>query len=198
MRLVLLFAMSAALGISARNNIGVADTPPTELTIVLDFEGQHAEESIVEMKRETASILKPAGFLLDWHLRDEVGHSSYANLVLVKLRGECLMDPSLRSHPVRGPLASSHTTRTKVMPFADIRCDAVSSLVGPADSVIFGRALGRVLSHELWHILGNTFAHAENGIAQRALSAEQLVSGRLDLDPADLERFRFWRTKWDH
>src|SRR5580700_2016520 len=71
MRLVVLFAMSAALGISARNsnNIGVADAPPTELTIVLDFEGQHAEESIVEMKRETASILKPAGFLFDWRLR---------------------------------------------------------------------------------------------------------------------------------
>jgi len=84
------------------------------------------------------------------------------------------------------------------MPFADIRCDAVSSLVGQADSLLFGRALGRVLAHELWHILGNTFAHGENGIAQRALSAEQLVSGRLALDPADLDRFRFWRTKWDH
>jgi hypothetical protein len=198
MRLVLLFAMSAALGISARNNAGLADAPPTELTVVLDFEGQHSEESVAEMKREAASILKPAGFLFDWRLRDEVGHSSYPNLILVKLRGECLTDPSLPSRPLRGPLASSHTTRTAVMRFADIRCEAVSSLVGPADSALFGKALGRVLAHELWHILGNTFTHGENGIAQRALSAEQLVSGRLELDPADLERFRFWRAKWDH
>jgi hypothetical protein len=198
MRLVLLFAMSAALGMSARSNVGLADGPPTELTIVLDFEGQHSEESVAEMKRETASILRPAGFVFDWHFRNEVGHSSYVNLILVKLRGKCLMDPFQRSHPVREPLASSHTTRTTVMRFADIKCDAVSSLVGPADGVLFGRALGRVLAHELWHILGNTFGHGENGIAQRSLSAEQLISGRLDLDPADLERFRFWRAKWDH
>ena len=84
------------------------------------------------------------------------------------------------------------------MRFADIQCDAVSSLVGSADSVLFGRALGRVLAHELWQILGNTPAHGENRIAQRALSAEQLISGRRDLDPADLERFRFWRAKWEH
>jgi len=200
MRLVLLFAMSAALGMSARNNVGLGEAEPTELTIVLDFEGQHSEESVAEMKREAAFIIRPAGFVFDWHLRNEVGHSSYPNLILVKLRGECLMHASLRSrsHPVRGPLASSHTTRTTVMRFADIKCDAVSSLVGPADGVLFGRALGRVLAHELWHILGNTFAHGENGIAQRSLSAEQLISGRLDLDPADLERFRFWRAKWDH
>ena len=198
MRLVLFFAMSAALGMAARNNVELAGAPLAELTVVLDLEGRHSGESVAEMKRETASILKPAGFIFDWHLRNEVGHSSYPNLILVKLKGECLMDPFLRSHPVRGPLAYSHTTRTSVMRFADIQCDAVSSLVGPADNVLFGRALGRVLAHELWHILGNTLAHGENGIAQRALSAEQLISGRLDLDPADLERFRFWHIKWDH
>src|SRR6266481_6433596 len=87
MRLVLLFAMSAALGMSARNNVGFTDAPPTELTIVLDFEGQHSEESVAKMKRETGSIFKPAGFVFDWHLRNEVGHDSYPNLILVKLRG---------------------------------------------------------------------------------------------------------------
>jgi hypothetical protein len=197
-RLALLFAMSAALGMSARNSVGLADAPPTELTIVLDFEGQHSEEAVAEMKRETASILSPAGFAFDWHLRNQVGHNSYPNLILVKLRGECLANPPLPPHPVRGPLASSHATRTAVMRFADIQCSSVSGLVGSADSLLFGRALGRVLAHELWHILGNTFAHGETGITQRAFSAEQLISGRLELHPADLERFRFWRAKWDH
>jgi hypothetical protein len=198
MRLVLLFAMSAALATSARNNAGLADAAPTEFTIVLDFEVQHSEEAVAVMKRETAFIMKPAGFVFDWRLRDEVGHDSFPNLILVKLRGECQISPSLPPHSVRGPLAWSHTTRTTVMRFADIQCDAVSGLVSPADSVLFGRALGRVLAHELWHILGNTFAHGENGIAQPSLSAEQLISGRLDLDPVDLERFRCWRVKWDH
>ncbi len=198
MRLVLFYAMSAVLAMAARNNLELAGAAPTELTIVLDFEGRYSEESVAEMKRETAAIMKPAGFAFDWRIRNDVGHSSYPNLILVKLRGECLADPFVRFHPLHGPLASSHTTRTVVMRFADIQCDAVSSLVGPANCLIFGRALGRVLAHEFWHILGNTFAHGENGIAQRALSAEQLVSERLDLDPADLERFRFWRAKWDH
>ena len=62
MRLVLLIAMSAALGMAARNNVDPAGGDPTELTIVLDFEGRHSDESLAEMKRETASILKAAGF----------------------------------------------------------------------------------------------------------------------------------------
>jgi hypothetical protein len=198
MRLVLFYAMSAVLAMAARNNLELAGAAPTELTIVLDFEGRYSEESVAEMKRETAAIMRPAGFAFDWRIRNDVGHSSYPNLILVKLRGECLADPFVRSHPLRGPLAFSHTTRTSVMRFADIQCDAVSSLVAPANCRIFGRALGRVLAHELWHILGNTFAHGENGIAQRALSAEQLVSEHLELDPADLERFWFRRAKWEH
>lgn len=202
MRLVLLFAMSAALGLAARN-VDPAGADPTKLTIVLDFEGRHSGESIAEMKREAASIMKAAGFAFDWRLRSEAGHNSYPNLILVKLKGECLVDPPRGSRPAGGPLALSHTTRTAVMRFADIQCDAVSSLVRSATggskledrSLLFGRALGRVLAHELWHILGNTFTHGDSGIAQRALSAEQLTSGRLDLDTADLERFRLWRAK---
>jgi hypothetical protein len=76
--------------------------------------------------------MKAAEFVFDWRLRNEIGHDSYPNLILVKLKGECLIDPSRRSHPVRGPLALSHTTRTAVMRFADIQCDAVSSLVRSA------------------------------------------------------------------
>jgi hypothetical protein len=206
MRLVLLFAVSAALGMAAGNNTDPARAEPTELTIVLDFEGPHSDESLAEMKRETASIMKAAGFAFDWRLRSEVGHKSYPNLISVKLKGECLVNPARPSHSVRGPLALSHTTRTAVMRFADIHCDAVSSLVRSGARVgkfehgnlLFGRAMGRVLAHELWHILGNTFAHGENGIAQRAFSAEQLISERLDLDTADIERFRFWRAKREH
>ncbi len=202
MRLVLLFAMSAALGLAARNSLDPGRVKPAELTIVLDFEGSHSDESLAEMKREAASIMESAGFAFDWRLRSEVGHDSYPNLILVKLKGECLVDSPLRPRSPRGPLALSHTTRAAVMRFADIECDAVSSLVGSrlgaGGDVLYGRALGRVLAHELWHILGNTFVHCGNGIAQRAFSAEQLISGRLDLDNAALDSFRSWRAKPEH
>lgn len=190
MRLALIFAMSAALGMAARNNVESTGATPTQLTIVLDFEGRYSDESLAEMKRETAFILKEAGLVIDWRLRSGVGHDAFANLILVELKGECVADQSRRPQSVRGPLAFSHTTSTSVMRFADIQCDAVRRLVGSTNGLILGKALGRVLAHELWHILGNTFAHGENGVAQRALSVEQLISGRLDLDAADLGRFR--------
>src|SRR5947207_6785905 len=115
MRLIWLFAMSAVLGMAVRNTTGPPRAESTDLTIVLDFERRHSDESLAEMKRETASIMEAAGFVFDWRLRSEVGHDSYPNLILVRMKGECLAETSRRSSSLRGPLASSHTTTTAVM-----------------------------------------------------------------------------------
>ena len=53
-----------------------------------------------------------------------------------------------------------------------------------------GRALGRVLAHELYHILGKTHQHNQDGsVAKEAISAKQLISDeRLGFDLNDLYR----------
>jgi len=52
---------------------------------------------------------------------------------------------------------------------------------------MLGRAMGRVLAHELYHIVADTAGHGENGVAQPALSARELTSGQLELRASDVE-----------
>jgi len=53
---------------------------------------------------------------------------------------------------------------------------------------LLGRALGRVLAHEVVHILSKSGAHGRVGVAKTALSGSQLIAPELRLGAADLER----------
>jgi len=51
-----------------------------------------------------------------------------------------------------------------------------------------GRALGRVLAHEVVHMLTGNSGHAHEGVTRRALSGNQLIAPKLRLAPEDLDR----------
>jgi hypothetical protein len=55
---------------------------------------------------------------------------------------------------------------------------------------LLGRAMGRVLAHELYHILGKTHGHNPDGsLAKEAISAKQLIADkRIGFDVRDLAR----------
>ena len=82
-----------------------------------------------------------------------------------------------------------------ILPFSDLACDNIRGAVHSAPiadgqlrgNVLLGRALGRVLAHELYHIVANTSEHDEGGVAQSALSGRELTSGLLELRPSDVE-----------
>jgi hypothetical protein len=60
----------------------------------------------------------------------------------------------------------------------------------PKADLLFGRALGRVLAHELVHVLTGSEAHGREGVQRAALSGKDLISSALVLSPADLARLR--------
>jgi hypothetical protein len=206
MRLVLLCSVSAVLGLAATHVVETPATQPTEVTVILDFKGAYSDQSLDEMKREVASIMKGSGYVFDWRLRNDAAASSFSNLIVVTLTGECLMDPAREIPNESGPLALAHTSGSNVLRFADVHCNAVSHLVSLAAAaggyddrnVLFGRGLGRVLAHELCHILGNTLAHSEDGVFKSTLSGRQLVSRRFEIDPADLDRLRFRHARLEY
>jgi len=53
-----------------------------------------------------------------------------------------------------------------------------------------GRALGRVMAHELYHIVGETTAHQIRGVAKASLSVQDLIGASLDFDIASLTQMR--------
>jgi hypothetical protein len=67
---------------------------------------------------------------------------------------------------------------------------SIERLSVPMRNIVFGRALGRVVAHELYHILALTTEHAEAGVAKPSFSAQDLMSDRFSFNPASLERLR--------
>ena len=96
------------------------------------------------------------------------------------------------------PFAVTYTTGGRLLPFGAVDCDRVRQSLKraftPADysrgDLLFGRALGRVLAHELYHMLARSAAHGKTGVTERALSGDQLCHDRIGLSPQSLAAIR--------
>lgn len=180
-------------------SLAVANAPaPSDLTVVLDFKGTHSDRSVNEMKREAEGIIRPSGLRLDWRSRTEAAHESYQDLVVVEFKGACKVEPVPYVYDELGPLAFTYSTDGTVQPFGEVACDRVAASVRSAMSgedfrnadLLMGRALGRVLVHELVHMLTASTQHGREGVERPALSGRQLIAASLLLSPADLARLR--------
>jgi hypothetical protein len=171
----------------------------TGITLLLQFDHKHSERSVQEMKREMSAIMKKTGLVLDFRSLSDINpNESVSDLVVVKFRGSCQMEPVPMLFDERGPLAFTHSTDGTVLPFSEVECDRVRHSVesamwggdrGKAD-ILLGRALGRVLAHELVHIVAKSEKHGTKGVAKTALSGGQLIADRLELDMHDVVRLR--------
>jgi hypothetical protein len=172
--------------------------PTRALTVVLDFRDSHSAPAVAAMERETEKILSGTGVTLDWRLKGESSPETSGALVLVRFKGRCILEPVGYLFDERGPLAFTYSTDGQMQPFSEVACDRVVSSVRlgmfPGDYAradqLFGRALGRVVAHELVHILSGEASHGTAGVERRALSPERLVAPVLKLDPADVARVR--------
>ena len=166
------------------------------LTIVLEFQDEAPNRSVHEMKREFEALFRGSGLKFDWRTRKEAEAESFDNLVVVRFRGKCILKPAPWLLDERGPMALTYSTGGAIQPFAEVQCDQVAAAARSAMSgsdfahadVLFGRALGRVIAHELVHILARSGAHGRDGVAKRELSGAALISPDMRLSPADLDR----------
>jgi hypothetical protein len=82
----------------------------------------------------------------------------------------------------------------RILPYTELRCDEIGKALAflrPGSGIkdrqlALGRALGRVLAHELYHILANAKTHGANGLARAVEPLPDLISpksaGFIDLD----------------
>jgi hypothetical protein len=194
MRLVAVYTLLLAfLAAPLRSEVAIG----TNLTILLDFEKGPSQATLGEMNREIQNLLKKTGVRLDVRLRSEVPeHQDFEDVVLLRFRGTCKASHFVPLLDERGPFGWSHTSDGTILPFADVACDHVRRAVEEAifggqkaqRDLLFGRALGRVVAHELYHIIGGVHTHGKKGLAQAALSGRELVADRMTLEPEDARR----------
>jgi hypothetical protein len=141
------------------------------------------------MQREARLAVESSGIHLDWKSQDEPFGEVTGGVAVVDMRGQCASAaplPNAWRHPERRaePLGQTHLVNGTILPFADILCDAVHRLVDHDLRVarssereeLLGRALGRVLAHELYHILARSTDHTHQGISRAEQTSADLLS----------------------
>ena len=160
-----------------------AAASPT-LTVVLDFQGPRSALSIEAMKQEIEVLMRSSGMNFDWRLRGELGGAAVDNLIVVRFKGKCVLEPVGYLYDERGPLAFTYSTAGGVQPYSEVACDKVTAAVRSAMAggdfaradLLLGRALGRVVAHEMAHMLAKSGAHTHDGFTKAALSGKSLIA----------------------
>lgn len=154
------------------------------LTVVLEFQDAHSDRSVDAMKREVETVFKPSGVAIDWRMRSEIDSAPIENLVVVRFKGKCVLEPVGYLYDERGPLAFTYSTAGEIQPYSEVECAKVARSARSAMSggdfaradALFGRALGRVVAHEMKHMLEKSGAHSHAGVFRPALSGKTLVA----------------------
>lgn len=164
------------------------------LTVAVIPEGSYAPAVVREMAHEVVRIMKRSGLNLEWHIGTVAEQVFTEPRVVVKLLGTCGMETHSAVGKL-GPLGWTEVSDGALLPASELACDrirsSVESVMHHDDQVrgneLLGRAMGRVLAHELFHFVDSTRQHTESGVSQASLTAEELVSDRLEFDAVSSE-----------
>jgi hypothetical protein len=170
----------------------LASSSASPVTVLLNYEQPYSQSSFAALQQQLQATLDATGLKLD--IRDRSAspaHEQLGEVVLFKMRGTCSMSaiPVGAFSDERGPLAMAYSSNGSVLPFGEVECDRVRQSLerilgksnGARHQTEFGVALGMVIAHELYHMLGQSIQHTRHGVTKESLSARELLEGSLPL-----------------
>jgi hypothetical protein len=200
MRASLILPTAALVLLPAQAEEGSAKSPGLTMAVVMKFDQQYSPVSLAAMERELESIMSACNLSVQWRmLNDSTSKETFNDLVVARFRGKCRGNVPRTPRRGRRTLGLTYVSEGDVLPFSEVDCDRIRSFVQPrlarekAGRVmdeLLGRALGRVLAHELYHMLAKTGTHARAGVAKAMFTPSDLVAGRLRLGVKQAEEIR--------
>ena len=170
---------------------------PQPGSVAVYFQGAPPNSGVAldSLKTELTSLLNGATYKIQWGDSKQPVVTG-GTLVVVEFRGACLPaslpvpDATSFEKSSGSSLASSQVMSERILPFISLDCRALNDLLGvpiaqlPAGQrdLVYGRAMARLLAHELYHFLTQTTHHSKSGIAKAAVSATDLLSDHFDFD----------------
>ncbi len=164
-----------------------------EVAVIIQKGEVFSPQAWQAMEAESGRIARQAGIRVLFLERSQAAGKEFNDLVVFSMKGKCAMDSFPALLDERGPYASAAVADGNVLPFGEVRCDRIRESLKTAmagrdfakGDELLGRALGRVVAHELYHMLANTRGHGKSGVAKEALSARQLLAEELSLADHD-------------
>ena len=173
------------------------------ITLYTQFEQAPPGGVLEALQDEVASIMAPIGIRFEWRdLGKTGGHEVSAELAVVTFKGRCDAAGLLTRSKFEGALGWTHVSDGQILPFTDVSCDRVREFVQTGllafrvedREVKYGRALGRVLAHELYHIFANTLRHG-SGVAKESYSVQDLLADDFQFEAKETRMLQTSRPK---
>lgn len=161
------------------------ERPVAPVTLYTQFAQAPPEAVFAALRSELNGIMDSAGLSFEWRSLESVtGSDVSVELVVVSFKGSCDGNLLARDRIQHGALGWTHTSDGEVLPFTDIDCDRIrgflrnqlASTTAASRPEVFGRAVGRVLAHEIYHVVAHTLHHGERGVAKSTYTAAELTS----------------------
>jgi hypothetical protein len=173
--------------------VSFAQPPLQKITILLRFEHPESAVSRQIMQTEIQSLL---GRSVSFRFGTEIGalDLTLGRLVAFRIRGYCSMNRPVDDRRTGLALGSTFVSDGSVLPFGEVECDRIRASIQrvshvnlPEGQRQLGQAMGRVILHELYHMLSGSSIHTKEGLTKRGLSSFELIANtaRLPRNSAD-------------
>lgn len=169
------------------------------VALYTSFQEEMPAAAVKAMRKELDWISAPIGLKVAWRrFSDPTVYPPVVRLAVVHFKGRCDTEDLTIYREYAWKLGWTHSVDGRVIPYTDIFCDAIRAYIAPLlqwsgrkqRDAIFGRAVGRVLAHELYHIFAETRRHSSNGLARAYCTPEELVSDNFHFASKELHKLR--------
>jgi hypothetical protein len=173
--------------------------PATPATLYTEFQRQPPAAVMDAMRGEAESIMGRMGIGLEWRALEAArGNEISVQLAVIRFQGKCDAAGLSPHRPQPGALGWTHESDGVILPFGAVDCDRIRSFlqldllsVPAADrEQVFGRAIGRVLAHELYHIFTRSAHHSPGGVGKAEYGVRDLLAARFVFDEGETAELR--------
>lgn len=153
------------------------------------FQPQPSPVLLDSVREEVGIVMAPLGIPFEWwSLDDRRDNQAATELAVVTFRGNCTA-AQLLTPVIPGPLGFTYISDGQVLPFAEVDCDRIRDFLrhdllrksAPERESMLGRAVGRVMAHELFHIFLRSRHHGSTGVSEPNFTQAELLSDRFEL-----------------
>jgi len=171
---------------------------PVQPPLVVFLKGSEAQspDAMRAMRLELQQLMANTRYQLEF--RTSLDRSSVSGrLVVMEFKGVCGEEASPSVPLVDGvDLATTAVSDGHVLPFSQVNCPVISTLLAPGlasvqasrRSMLLGRSLGRIMAHELYHILADETRHVNVGVAKSSFSTADLLSADFVFEGTAIDR----------
>ena len=175
------------------------EAPVAPITLYTQFQQDPPKAVLEAIQAELESIMSPMGLNFLWRsLSAASGSEVSVELAVVHFKGTCDVTSHEPHNPGPGALGRTYVSDGSILPFVDVDCDRIGSFVQQGLMALdrdgregaFGRAVGRVLAHEMYHIFANTVRHGSAGVGKAAYTVRELLCDCFQFEKQESQALR--------